>query len=133
MLNPSTADAEVDDPTIRRCIGFARRDGITTMAVANLFAARETASRLLRMWVDPVGPDNDRHLFAMAGWADEVVVAWGARSKLPKAWRHREQEVLGLLPAGVFCLGTTKDGSPNHPLFLPAGQPLVPYREAAHA
>ncbi len=69
MLNPSTADETEDDPTIRRCIGFARRWGYSTLHVANLFAFRATSPADLKMASDPIGPDNDRHLVnRLGGW-----------------------------------------------------------------
>jgi hypothetical protein len=127
MLNPSTADADTDDPTIRRCVGFARRDGFGTVIVANLFGIRETESKRLGAHADPVGPDNDRWLRDLSEGDVQIVVAWGARAKLPKAWAHREREVLGMFYGPVHCLGTTKDGSPSHPLYLPGDARILPY------
>ncbi len=116
MLNPSTADAEIDDPTIRRCIGFARRWGFQELAVANLFAWRATDPRELRQAVDPVGPENDRHLMRLSGCADAVIAAWGARGN----YHNRAAEVLGLLEGAIEHLGLTKQGHPKHPLYLRA-------------
>jgi hypothetical protein len=129
MLNPSYAGADKNDPTARRTMGFGARDGFGRILVGNAFGIVETDSSLLRHHADPVGPDNDRHLAEMAAQADQIIVAWGARAKFPKSWAHREREVLDLLRAvqPVFCLGKTKDGSPNHPLYLPNTQPVLPY------
>jgi hypothetical protein len=78
MLNPSTADATEDDPTIRRCTGFARREGCGVLEVVNLFAYRATDPAELRTAPDPVGPANDHHIKAALGRVALVVVAWGA-------------------------------------------------------
>ncbi|MEC9374624.1 MAG: DUF1643 domain-containing protein, partial [Planctomycetota bacterium] len=82
MLNPSTADAERDDPTIRRCIGFARGWGCATLDVVNLFAFRATRPADLRAAEDPVGPCNQRHVRAAIRRADMVIFAWGDHGAL---------------------------------------------------
>jgi hypothetical protein len=119
MLNPSAADAARDDPTVRRCAGFARRWGFDGLTVTNLYALRAADPR--RPWAapDPVGPANDEHL-AEARAAALVVCAWG---------RHGEKggrggSVLTLLAGlGVapHALALTASGEPAHPLYLPAG------------
>lgn len=116
MLNPSTADARRDDPTIRRCGGFARAWGFAAMTVVNLFALRATDPARLRRARDPVGRDNDRHILAAAGGCDALVLAWGNAGALG----GRDRAVLALL-AGVRtdCLGLTGAGQPRHPLYLP--------------
>ena len=83
LLNPSTADSERNDPTIRRCIGFARHWGFGALEVVNLFAYRTPHPAALRMAPDPVGRDNDRHLLAAFGRAELLVTAWGVHG----AWR----------------------------------------------
>lgn len=119
MLNPSTADASLDDPTIRRCIGFARCWGFRDLAVANLYAYRATDPHDLDdaagAGVDPVGPDNDEWIARLAASATQIIVAWGA-----KASAKREREVLEILGSEVLCLGQTQSGAPKHPLFLKA-------------
>src|SRR6187455_1128147 len=77
-LNPSTADEVRDDPTIRRCVGYAKRWGFSRLVVCNLFALRSTDPRALYEHPDPIGPANDRHLLDEATRADRVVAAWGA-------------------------------------------------------
>jgi len=124
MLNPSTADAETNDPTIRRCIGFARRWGFQELAVANLFAWRATEPRELRQVIDPVGPENDRYLMMMSRCADAVIAAWGARG----SYRNRAEEVLDLLEGPVEHLGLTKQGYPKHPLYLRADAARMAFR-----
>jgi hypothetical protein len=124
MLNPSTADAERDDPTIRRCGGFARAWGFSAMTVVNLFALRTTDPARLRRARDPIGPGNDEHIAAAASSCDALVLAWGAHGALG----GRDHDVLALLhgcrPA---CLGVTRSGQPRHPLYLPSATRRRPY------
>jgi hypothetical protein len=112
-LNPSTADDQKDDPTVRRCIGFARSWNFGGLILVNLFAYRSTDPSALLEAEDPIGPANDRHILAGAAVASLVVLAWGARGGL----LDRDQQVLSFLP-NAHCLGTTKDGHPKHPLYL---------------
>lgn len=119
MLNPSTADAEQDDPTIRRCIGFSRSWGYGRMAVVNLYGYRATDPRELWSVDDPVGEDNDEWITAMAMGAVAnggiVVAAWGAHAR-----RQRVAEVLGLPGMEqLHVLDLTKQSQPKHPLYLP--------------
>ncbi len=129
MLNPSTADATTDDPTVRRVMDFARRFGCGGIEVYNLFALRSPKPvALYAPDVDPVGPDNDTALRAIEAHAGPVVVAWGAHG----GYRGRDAAVLRLLAEiGVrpLCLGVTKGGHPKHPLFVPAETPLAPFPE----
>lgn len=127
MLNPSTADGEIDDPTVRRCIGFARREGAHLLHVLNLYALRATDPSELLSHPDPVGIGNDALLVDAARHRCrfKTVVAWGAH-KMATAERVA---VLtdSALSAGttLWCLGTTKSGAPRHPLYVRADQPLV--------
>lgn len=129
MLNPSTADHTVDDPTIRRCAGFARRFGSGRLEVANLFALRATNPRMLDEAEDPVGEESDRHILDAAETSELVVCAWGA--KIPRGYEWRARQVLELLRlAGhptLYCLGETKAGHPRHPLYLAKETPLEAY------
>lgn len=116
MLNPSTADAETDDPTICRCIGFADRAGFGGLTVTNLFAWRATDPRELRtMPVSKIGSGNDEHIRQCAERVDTVIAAWGA---LPKSLRWRAHDVAALLPRHTVCLGLTKTAAPRHPLYV---------------
>jgi hypothetical protein len=122
MLNPSTADAATDDPTIRRCIAFAAREGCPSITVCNAYALRATNPRELRSHRDPVGPHNHIHLDGIACAYDRIVVAWGATIN-----EQREREVVGILRrynARLLCLGKTKLGYPRHPLYVRGDQPL---------
>lgn len=119
-LNPSTADATLDDPTIRRCIGFARAWGYGGLMMTNLFAWRATAPRDMMAAADPVGPDNDRVLQIAHAKAAITVAAWGAHG----TFLSRHGAVRAMLPR-LHCLRLTKDGHPGHPLYLPASlQPV---------
>lgn len=127
MLNPSTADATADDPTIRRCIGFAKREGFGGLTVVNLYALRATDPRELRRAIDPVGPDNDGHLRRVT-WESQLddapaVVAWGAHAAPDRV------AAFVRLATGtrLVCLGTTQAGAPRHPLYIAGAQPLVPW------
>jgi len=127
MLNPSTADASKDDPTIRRCVGFARSWGYDGIEVVNLFALRspnpEDLIDSMEAGVDPVGPENDRIIDFVAGRSAKLIAAWGAH---PFA-KTRAQKFLDIRGVGsiVECLGVTKDGSPRHPLYVRADQELM--------
>ena len=124
MLNPSTADAAIDDPTIRRCMAFARREGYGGISVLNLYALRSPDPKALLTCEDPVGPENDGYLRLtleeQARRGHPVIAAWGTNAK-----RERVVDVL-TLAGGVFwgCLGTTKDGHPRHPLYVRGDQPI---------
>lgn len=128
MLNPSTADASVDDPTIRRVRGFSRRAGHYGFIVVNLYALRATDPAELARHDAPNGPDNDAAILAAAEDADQIVCAWGAHPMAPPRARAVEHLLDGL---PLFCLGTTKEGEPRHPLYVPGTQELARYGVAA--
>jgi len=131
MLNPSTATQDTDDPTIRRCIGFAHREGAAGLRVVNLFAYRATDPSALQHAEDPVGPHNDQVILTHATIPGALVVAaWGTHGRI----RHRATEVKALLTAAgvhLMCLGRTRMGDPRHPLYLPADTRLLPFRPEA--
>lgn len=115
LLNPSTADALVDDPTIRRCLGYAQQWGYGSIRVVNLFAFRATHPHTLHTAADPIGPANDATLQDAAGMAGLIIAGWGVHGQ----WGQRDSQVLRLLAAhDLYCLGKTGDGSPRHPLYL---------------
>ena len=124
MLNPSTADQHHDDPTIRRCLGFARAWGFGSLEVVNLFALRATSPAALLASPDPVGPENDEHIRAMAARVDLVVAAWGNHG----ARFGRDAEVARLLGGRVTCLRVTAQGQPKHPLYVPGSVRPQPWR-----
>jgi hypothetical protein len=117
MLNPSTADAMVDDPTIRRCIGFAKREGFGGLAVVNLFALRATDPRELKHHLDPVGPLNEEYLVNAVRESVAVIAAWGANPLTLNVSRA----FLRFSAGPVFVLGDR----PNHPLYLPGDAQLT--------
>lgn len=124
MLNPSTADASQDDPTIRRCMGFARRWGMGGLVVANLYALRSTDPRALWDHPDPVGPENDGYLRDILASPGPVIAAWGAHAK-----PDRVAEFFDLAgDRSVLALGRTKAGQPRHPLYLRSDLDPAPYR-----
>ena len=120
-LNPSTATATEDDPTIRRCVGFALREGCNQYLMGNLFAYRSTQPEYLYSVIDPVGPQNDFWLKYMAKEADIIVAAWGA---YPLAFERGKKVKELLASRTIYCLGKTKGGAPKHPLYLPKNTPL---------
>lgn len=130
MLNPSTADASIDDPTIRRCVGFARREGAGGIIVVNLYGLRATDPDELRKVADPFGPDNRVNIHALGKWAFlagmPIVCAWGTKGWLKSANKDTTH-LLKSTGASLVCLGTTKDGAPKHPLYIKSNQPLVPF------
>ena len=116
-LNPSTADGNTDDPTVRRFTGFARKWGFSGVYVLNLFAYRATLPSELKNAYDPVGVLNDLYLNIYREKSEQVIVAWGVHGE----FRGRAGEVLleGILGHELYCLGLTKEGYPRHPLYLP--------------
>ena len=123
MLNPSTADGQVDDPTVRRCIGFAKREGAGGILVANLWAWRARFPFELRGVGDPVGPRNDDHVRLVGASCRRVICAWGALG-----WgRDRVAQVVPLLEAETLALGYTKEGDPRHPLMVRADAELLAF------
>lgn len=131
MLNPSTADATQDDPTIRKCLGFAKRWGMAGIQVVNLFAYRATDPRDLLHVLDDerVGPENDdwiRRTTELPG-AKVVVAAWGANGDL---WPERVRRVVRLVEKPLHAIRVTKSGQPWHPLMASYADGLKPWRPA---
>lgn len=119
LLNPSTADAVDLDPTLRRCVNFAKRDGFGSMMILNLYAYRTPSPTVMLAASDPVGPENDRVLANATG---TVVAGWGTNAS-PARVAH----VLELLPPlkALKALKITKNGHPQHPLYIKGDSPLV--------
>ena len=134
MLNPSTADADIDDPTIRRCIGFARREGCGGIVVVNLFPLRATdpAQLWATRYPERFGPNSDaelqRHIRMVTG---ALVAAWGAEGdSLGSDAVMLARRYLG---HRMVCLGMTKSGAPRHPLYVRGNAPLVPLAQIGGA
>jgi hypothetical protein len=127
MLNPSKADAMVDDPTIRRCVGFGNHFGYRTLLVVNLFGFRATEPLDLLSAAYPVGSENAVHLRRALDEGAHIICAWGTQTN-PKLRKLMNQQVraLAVLARGkpLWCLGTTKNSSPRHPLYVAADKPL---------
>jgi len=128
-LNPSTATAEIDDPTIRREVGFAKRWGCGRMLKANIFALRSTDPEALYSSRVPIGQRNDDAILSLASEADIVIVCWGNHGAL----NGRGDRVLDLLEGRGYapmCLGRTKQNQPKHPLYIPNDSAVVPWRRS---
>lgn len=138
MLNPSTADEHADDPTIRRCIGFADREGCGALVVVNLSAIRATDPAELAELAEP-DETVTRNAVAIrsavrlaARSSGPVIAAWGASSSA-RGWPGRAARVAALerlLRAegvGAVCLGATAAGDPRHPLYVRGDAPLIPW------
>ena len=126
MLNPSAANERDDDPTIRRCIGFARDWGYGVLEVANLFALVSTKPEALARAQDPIGPRNDATIRAAMKRADIIILAWGNHGlRLPD--RAARVESLARKAGHPHHLGITKMGAPRHPLYLPRDTQPTPF------
>jgi len=130
MLNPSTADAKEDDPTIRRCVSFAKREGYDGIMVINLFALRATDPAELSKHLDPMH-GNDKVLNSYAHRSKvtgkPIVCAWGA-NRFAKEQAHNFMNMCNGIMLPVYCLGVTKQGHPKHPLYLKSDTPLEAFR-----
>ena len=110
MLNPSTADADVDDPTIRRVVNFAKSWGYGGVFVGNLYAFRSTDPKGLRHTDNPIGEDNIQHIQSLLGLVEKVIYAWGNN--------QREPDWLSDLVDSPYCIDVSKKGVPKHTLYL---------------
>ena len=124
-LNPSTADETVDDPTIRRLVGFAQRWGYGGIVMLNLFALRATDPKEMLAERDPVGPDNDVVILRETD-SRHVLCAWGTHGK-HRARGFAVEMMLRDDGRSLFHLGMTKGGQPKHPLYLPSATRLQPW------
>jgi hypothetical protein len=119
-MNPSKADERFDDPTVRRCINFARREGAGRFVMLNVYGFRSTDPLAIREVSDPNGPENDHWIQSYVKEADFVIAAWGRNVT------QRGKEVLKMIKGlnTVHCLGINLDGSPKHPLYLKSNTSL---------
>jgi len=121
-LNPSTADENKDDPTIRRCINYAKCWSYGGLWMANLFAYRATLPADLKKVNEPVGLDNDMHITNLSKQADMTVIAWGNDG----SYLGRDKQVLKLIKSPM-CLNINKSGQPSHPLYQKMSLSPQPY------
>ena len=110
MLNPSTADEFVEDPTIRRVVNYAKDWGYGGVYVGNLYAFRSTDPKGLKCIADPIGPENINHIQTLISLVDKVIYAWGNEQKEPD-WLKKIVET-------PYCIEISKKGIPKHPLYL---------------
>jgi hypothetical protein len=122
-LNPSTADANFDDPTIRRCIRFSDSWGYGGMKMVNLFALRSTDPKALYDCEDPIGPENDEYIGYESEIAAITIIAWGVHG----AFMNRGEETLNSNLFDPHFLALTKDGHPRHPLYLKKDLRPIPW------
>jgi hypothetical protein len=124
LLNPTTADHKEDDPTTRRCVEFARRDGYNAIHIVNLFAFRCPSPSELCMADDPIGPENDACIRAACAAGSRFVAGWGSNH-----WARGRLGRVGSILADLSfcCLGINGDGSPKHPLYVPGNTQFEPY------
>ncbi len=148
MLNPSTADAQQDDATIRICMGRARRMGMGGIRVLNLFAYRATHPADLDKVSDPIGPENDSHIERNLGMRifsatgkdgppEPMIAAWGdgglRRGRSRERWREVVSLICGEMGDPLYSLGLTKAGQPKHPLRISYDvEPLLWMDRARH-
>ncbi len=126
LLNPSTADAARNDPTMMRCERRSRAAGYGAMRVVNLFAIRATRPAEMKRAADPVGPAGDAALAAALRWADDAICGWGVHG------RHRGRgEAVRARVRAPLVLGLTAGGHPRHPLYVPYRAAPVPWMDAA--
>jgi hypothetical protein len=129
MLNPSSADGENDDPTIRRCIGFAKDWGYGGLYVVNLFALRATNPKELLTAPFVVGVENEKWIRRMSSLAHLVVCAWGNSSIVSKLQKRLDHtwKPLSWINKPLHYLELSNDGTPKHPLYLPKHLTPTPY------
>jgi len=121
-LNPSTADYEQDDNTIRRCIDFAKNLNFGGICMCNLFALRSTNPKNMLLHTSPIGDKNDFYIKKHAKYAGMIIVAWGNKGN----HLNRDKEVIKIINRPVFALDINKSGQPKHPLYIPRNKkPII--------
>lgn len=126
MLNPSTADADANDPTVRRCVGYAQDWGSAGLIVANLYSLRSTDPKGLWFDEDPVGPENNKTLADLARYHRRIICAWGSNARTDRV--RTFHDIVMNVGGELLCLGTTKAGAPRHPLYLRRDAEPWPWR-----
>lgn len=115
-LNPSTADAQKEDPTIRKCLHFAHQEGFGGFDILNIYAYRTPYPQELFKAADPIGPENAVFLNTYMKRAQKVALMWGQAAHQHQMVQHFLQSY----PGPWYCFGENKDGSPRHVLYIPA-------------
>lgn len=124
MLNPSTADANTDDPTIRRCMGFAQDWGFGGLIVTNLFAFRATNPKDMKKAKDPIGPSWPDAVYKAAMDSEQIILAWGSHAQSED--RERLRKIIDPFWEKAYTLGYTRSGNPKHPLYLSKETKRIP-------
>lgn len=116
-LNPSTADANKDDPTLVRCMNFSKSLGFDGLILVNLFAYRSTSPKAMKEFISPIGEKNDAYIIDAIARTNKTILCWGNHG----SHKSRDIEVLQLIKSyreEYFCFGQTKSNQPKHPLYL---------------
>lgn len=136
MLNPSTANGTEDDPTIRKCIGFAKRWGFGGIEVINCWAFRSSDPKQLYLQHDPFGQRNWEHIDEVCSESNLLIAAWGCEAvvrKLNKAGLSAKDTLMQIMnrhcALGIDHLGISKTGNPYHPLMLSYDTPRQTYKD----
>ena len=124
-LNPSTADEIKNDPTVTRCINYAKQWGYGGMIMSNIFAYRATDPKVMKTAKDPIGPDTDQWLFKSAEISDLIVAAWGNHGGFMDRGKNVFQLFKGI---DLHCLAMNKTGHPKHPLYCSSALKPEPIR-----
>ncbi len=127
MLNPSTADAEVDDQTVRRCVSFSTAAGYGRLIVVNLYALRATNPAELKTAADPVGPSNPTHVRTALQEAQLIVAAWGSHPMGRRSTIRLKLAIMAPPGVPVVCLGRSARGDPFHPARLGDDRLFLPF------
>ncbi len=127
MLNPSTLDHKQDNPTIKRCLGFAQDLGFGNLLIANLFAYKATKPEELMLAHDPLGSRNMEYLRKARNQSDTIITAWGVPQAIKKLAPKKQFELINSWES--YSLGYCKDGNPRHPLYLKKGSKLILNKE----
>lgn len=127
-LNPSTADETLDDPTVRRCMGFARSWGMGGMVMLNAFAFRATDPKVMKAARRPIGEYNDYWITHWVHNAHIVVPCWGVHGEHMSRQTHLRWLLGVYARPRVRVLGLTKGGCPKHPLYLSKTTSLEEWR-----
>ena len=124
-LNPSLANEQIDDNTVRKCINIARKNGFGQLAMLNAYAYRSTDPSALKTIPSPEGESNDLYILQECKTSGKVVVAWGSH-----VLDQRHNSLLKLLENfSLWCFCKNKDGKPKHPLYVPINSQLILYSQ----